>query len=119
VEDGTVSLADLKGGTFTITNGGAFGSLLSTHSEPAAGRHPWAAQTQMTRAVQVREREVPWRQDCGVAAFVAACSHRSRGVKWTPVLEPNNEILQHAHHSHFQLQRRKTTPTLWSSDLQT
>ena len=29
-EDGTLSLADLKGGTFTITNGGIFGSLLST-----------------------------------------------------------------------------------------
>ena len=30
VEDGTLSLADLKGGTFTITNGGIFGSLQST-----------------------------------------------------------------------------------------
>ena len=29
-EDGTLSLDDLKGGTFTITNGGVFGSLLST-----------------------------------------------------------------------------------------
>src|SRR4051812_23649084 len=29
-EDGTLSLADLKGGTFTITNGGVFGSLFST-----------------------------------------------------------------------------------------
>jgi 2-oxoglutarate dehydrogenase E2 component (dihydrolipoamide succinyltransferase) len=29
-EDATLSLADLKGGTFTITNGGVFGSLLST-----------------------------------------------------------------------------------------
>ena len=29
-DDGTLSLADLKGGTFTITNGGVFGSLLST-----------------------------------------------------------------------------------------
>ncbi len=29
-EDGTLSLADLKGGTFTITNGGVLGSLLST-----------------------------------------------------------------------------------------
>jgi 2-oxoglutarate dehydrogenase E2 component (dihydrolipoamide succinyltransferase) len=29
-EDGTLSLADLKGGTFTITNGGIFGSLMST-----------------------------------------------------------------------------------------
>jgi 2-oxoglutarate dehydrogenase E2 component (dihydrolipoamide succinyltransferase) len=29
-EDGTLSLADIKGGTFTITNGGIFGSLLST-----------------------------------------------------------------------------------------
>ena len=28
--NGTLSLADLKGGTFTITNGGVFGSLLST-----------------------------------------------------------------------------------------
>jgi 2-oxoglutarate dehydrogenase E2 component (dihydrolipoamide succinyltransferase) len=29
-EAGTLSLTDLKGGTFTITNGGVFGSLLST-----------------------------------------------------------------------------------------
>ena len=29
-EEGTLTLADLKGGTFTITNGGVFGSLLST-----------------------------------------------------------------------------------------
>ena len=29
-QEGTLSLADLKGGTFTITNGGVFGSLLST-----------------------------------------------------------------------------------------
>jgi 2-oxoglutarate dehydrogenase E2 component (dihydrolipoamide succinyltransferase) len=30
VEAGTLSLEDLRGGTFTITNGGVFGSLLST-----------------------------------------------------------------------------------------
>jgi 2-oxoglutarate dehydrogenase E2 component (dihydrolipoamide succinyltransferase) len=30
VKDGTLSLDDLRGGTFTITNGGVFGSLLST-----------------------------------------------------------------------------------------
>ena len=29
-DDGTLTLEDLKGGTFTITNGGVFGSLLST-----------------------------------------------------------------------------------------
>lgn len=29
-DDGTLSLDDLRGGTFTITNGGIFGSLLST-----------------------------------------------------------------------------------------
>jgi 2-oxoglutarate dehydrogenase E2 component (dihydrolipoamide succinyltransferase) len=29
-DQGTLSLADLKGGTFTITNGGVFGSLFST-----------------------------------------------------------------------------------------
>ena len=29
-DEGTLSLADLKGGTFTITNGGVFGSLVST-----------------------------------------------------------------------------------------
>ena len=28
--DSTMTLEDLKGGTFTITNGGIFGSLLST-----------------------------------------------------------------------------------------
>jgi 2-oxoglutarate dehydrogenase E2 component (dihydrolipoamide succinyltransferase) len=28
--DGTLTLEDLRGGTFTVTNGGAFGSLLST-----------------------------------------------------------------------------------------
>jgi 2-oxoglutarate dehydrogenase E2 component (dihydrolipoamide succinyltransferase) len=38
-EQGTLSLADLKGGTFTITNGGVFGSLLSTPilNPPQAG----------------------------------------------------------------------------------
>lgn len=30
VEEGSLSLEDLRGGTFTITNGGVFGSLLST-----------------------------------------------------------------------------------------
>lgn len=30
VREGSLSLADLQGGTFTITNGGVFGSLLST-----------------------------------------------------------------------------------------
>ena len=29
-EDGTLTLEDLHGGTFTISNGGVFGSLLST-----------------------------------------------------------------------------------------
>jgi 2-oxoglutarate dehydrogenase E2 component (dihydrolipoamide succinyltransferase) len=29
-QDGTLTLDDLRGGTFTITNGGVFGSLLST-----------------------------------------------------------------------------------------
>ena len=29
-EDGTLTLEDLRGGTFTISNGGVFGSLLST-----------------------------------------------------------------------------------------
>ena len=28
--DGTLSIEDLRGGTFTITNGGVFGSLMST-----------------------------------------------------------------------------------------
>ena len=28
--EGTISIPDLQGGTFTITNGGVFGSLLST-----------------------------------------------------------------------------------------
>jgi 2-oxoglutarate dehydrogenase E2 component (dihydrolipoamide succinyltransferase) len=38
-DEGTLSLADLKGGTFTITNGGVFGSLLSTPilNPPQAG----------------------------------------------------------------------------------
>ena len=44
-EDGTLTLEDLTGGTFTITNGGVFGSLLSTPIlNPAAGRHPRPAQ---------------------------------------------------------------------------
>jgi 2-oxoglutarate dehydrogenase E2 component (dihydrolipoamide succinyltransferase) len=29
-QDGTLTLEDLKGGTFTLTNGGVFGSLMST-----------------------------------------------------------------------------------------
>ena len=28
--DGTLSIADMQGGTFTITNGGVYGSLMST-----------------------------------------------------------------------------------------
>ena len=44
-EDGTLTLEDLTGGTFTITNGGVFGSLLShADPQPAAGRHPRPAQ---------------------------------------------------------------------------
>ena len=44
-EDGTLSLADLKGGTFTITNGGVFGSLLSTPIlNPPQVAHPRPAQ---------------------------------------------------------------------------
>ena len=30
VKDGTLGLEDLRGGTFTITNGGVYGSLMST-----------------------------------------------------------------------------------------
>src|SRR6202022_3352035 len=29
-KDGSLSIEDLRGGTFTVTNGGVFGSLLST-----------------------------------------------------------------------------------------
>jgi len=39
--DGKLGLAELSGGTFTITNGGIFGSLLSTRDpHPPAKRHP-------------------------------------------------------------------------------
>jgi 2-oxoglutarate dehydrogenase E2 component (dihydrolipoamide succinyltransferase) len=38
-EDGTLSLADLKGGTFTITNGGVFGSLLNPPQVGILGLH--------------------------------------------------------------------------------
>ncbi len=41
--DGTIAVDDLQGGTFTITNGGTFGSLLSTPiSEPARKVRSWA-----------------------------------------------------------------------------
>jgi 2-oxoglutarate dehydrogenase E2 component (dihydrolipoamide succinyltransferase) len=41
VRDGSLSIEDLRGGTFTITNGGVFGSLLSTpNSQSAPGGHP-------------------------------------------------------------------------------
>jgi 2-oxoglutarate dehydrogenase E2 component (dihydrolipoamide succinyltransferase) len=40
-KDGTLALSDLQGGTFTITNGGIFGSMLSTPILNAPpGRHP-------------------------------------------------------------------------------
>jgi 2-oxoglutarate dehydrogenase E2 component (dihydrolipoamide succinyltransferase) len=39
-EDGSLSLGDLRGGTFTITNGGVFGSLLSTPIINPPGRNP-------------------------------------------------------------------------------
>ena len=35
-----ITLADLDGGVFTITNGGTFGSLLDPHHQPATKRHP-------------------------------------------------------------------------------
>src|SRR4029450_10928201 len=40
-DDGTLTLEDLTGGTFTITNGGVFGSLLGTpHLKPPQGAIP-------------------------------------------------------------------------------
>ncbi len=40
-EEGTLSLEEIKGGTFTITNGGVYGSLLvDADRQPAAERHP-------------------------------------------------------------------------------
>ena len=42
--DGKIAVTDLQGGTFTITNGGVFGSLLSTPIlNPPQTRHPWHA----------------------------------------------------------------------------
>ena len=39
--DGKISVDDLQGGTFTITNGGIFGSLLSTPIlNPPQSRYP-------------------------------------------------------------------------------
>ena len=39
--DGKLGLDDLTGGVFTITNGGIYGSLLSTPDlEPSAERYP-------------------------------------------------------------------------------
>ena len=43
--DGQLTLDELQGGTFTITNGGIYGSLMSTpNSQRSAVRHPWHAQ---------------------------------------------------------------------------
>ena len=39
--DGKLAMDELQGGTFTITNGGVYGSLLShADPQPAADRHP-------------------------------------------------------------------------------
>jgi len=39
--DGTISMDDMAGGTFTISNGGVYGSLLSTPIiNPPQVRHP-------------------------------------------------------------------------------
>jgi len=38
--DGKLGLQEMQGGTFTISNGGIYGSMLSTHLERAAIRHP-------------------------------------------------------------------------------
>ena len=38
--DNKLGLKELEGGTFTISNGGVYGSLLSTHPQPAAERDP-------------------------------------------------------------------------------
>ncbi len=39
-KDGTLKMEEMKGGTFTISNGGVFGSLMSTpdHQPAAVGR---------------------------------------------------------------------------------
>ncbi len=43
--DGKLSMADMQGGTFTISNGGVYGSLMSSaHPQPPAVRHPRDAQ---------------------------------------------------------------------------
>ena len=43
--DGKLSMADMQGGTFTVSNGGVYGSLMSAPDpEPAAIRHPGHAQ---------------------------------------------------------------------------
>ena len=43
-KDGKLAIEDMTGGTFTITNGGVFGSLLSTlDSEPTTDRDTWHA----------------------------------------------------------------------------
>ena len=67
-EDGTLSLADLKGGTFTITNGGVFGSLLSTPIlNPPQVAHPRPAQNPGAS----RRRRRPGRR----AADDVRCAH--------------------------------------------
>lgn len=52
-EDGTLTLNDLRGGTFTITNGGIYGSLLSTPilNPPQVG---------ILGLHKIEDRAVPW-----------------------------------------------------------
>ena len=56
--NGTLTLDDLRGGTFTITNGGVFGSMLEhADHQPAAGGHPGPAQD---RGPPGRARRARW-----------------------------------------------------------
>ena len=58
-KDGKLTLEELTGGTFSISNGGTFGSMLSTPDhQPAAVGHPGRARHQGPR----RGRERPDRR---------------------------------------------------------
>ena len=84
-QDGTLTLEDLTGGTFTITNGGVFGSL-HEHADPesAAGRPSSACTRSRTAPVAVNGQVVDPADDVpgALATITASWTGARRCSSW-------------------------------------
>ena len=77
--DGTLTLEDLRGGTFTITNGGVFGSLMSTPIlNPPQVAYPWSPQDPGPRGARERPAGDP-ADDVSRAVIRSSNRRRPRG----------------------------------------